>query len=390
MKRSFRNKYGFLILSAIIALVSVLYIYLGGGWAWETPLARSFPAVGIQVDVDTSTIALELAEDADEMSFAIAPSEGAVREFWAGAQALPAAAGMVACEGAKQELNGLKCDTRGRTLNIAISKAGVRRTLWVVPFKQTSFRTVHSVTSLRWKSLEVVQAKSDNTRIDTKIVVDASTCPHPGDKEAREKCLFAEDFFGRPQLSQAGDPERLVSSVAKWSAHRIVPMLVTAMVIVDALLAGVVIVLLSLWARGRGIGQPPQDGQPIDAHMLLRGYRTVFSWLETLGPSIAISATVLGLILAFDPVVFADRDGSAFGEAIRMAMGASFCGLVMRVLAVTANYALAHLTSWNASEDGLIYPVDGPTPVSSTTPLDKEVDDDEPPQRQARRALRKV
>ncbi len=380
MKRSFRNKYGFLIIAFIIALASVLYIYLPGGWAWETPLARSFPAVGIQADVETTTISLELAEDVDEMSFAIAPSEGAVREFWAGAQASPAAAGMVACGGEKVEANGLRCDTVGRTIKISISKADVRRTVWVVPYKQTSFRTVHAVTSLRWKSMEVVRAGN------TKIAVDAGACPRPSDRDARERCLFAEDLFGRPQLSQGGDPQRMVSSVAKWSAHRIIPTLVTAMVIVDILLAGTLVVLLSLWVRGRGIGQPPKDGQPIDAHMLLRGYRSVFNWLETLGPSIAIAATVLGLILAFDPVVFADRDGSAFGEAIRMAMGASFCGLLMRALALSADRAIAHLTMWNASEDGLIYPVDGPQSVSG---LD-DVDDHDEPSPRPRRSLRKT
>lgn len=365
ISRTFWQKFSFPVTIAIMALASFLYVYLPlGGWTWETVIPRSFPAAAIDVPEGTSTVTLTYdVEHTTSLSFAIAENEGAVRELWAGGGVAKEAPNLAACNTSPSS-NGLACSLTDARVHImlptatpaSINTGGAaplavrpRRTLWIVPYHITTYGTIHSVAALHWTRVEVARqgAPAD---------VQAAACVNPQSDE-RDGCLFAEDLLRRPLLTLDRNPERMIAKLAEYAAPRLIPAFVTMMTVINLSLLGLVVGLGAVWMRGYGLIQRATDGQIIDATTVWRSRRRVLEFLEVFGPASAFAATVCGLLLAFDPQVFAEKDGFLFGVSIRMAMSACFVGLCMRILAVIADKMIEHLVSWNADDDGFIRPV---------------------------------
>jgi len=152
------------------------------------------------------------------------------------------------------------------------------------------------------------------------------------------------------------DPQVLVTQFAKWSAGRVVPTMVALMAAIDAGLLSLALLLLYRWFVGWPLLVPSQISSPVHADTVLPGVRLALEWFEVMGPAVAFALMVLGLIIAFDPAVFADHGGSTFSATVSQAMTVTFVGLLMRVLAFSNDRLIHHLSWWHADDDGFVRP----------------------------------
>ena len=100
----------------------------------------------------------------------------------------------------------------------------------------------------------------------------------------------------------------------------------------------------------------------------LPGLRRSLELLEVSGPAIAFALTVAALMVAFDPSVFEERRTAQFAGHIGLAMAATACGLLMRILSFSLDRTVEHWLRLQSDEDGFaVLPSPGGTPAQQPT-----------------------
>jgi hypothetical protein len=154
-----------------------------------------------------------------------------------------------------------------------------------------------------------------------------------------------DGLLGRPRLINQRDPQPLIVALARWANSLLVPALVLSMLILDGLL--LLILVLCLCYPGKGLAKylaqsrisanPKPTISVLHVDQIGTSIRRMFEWLEVTGPALGFLLTVGALLLAFEPTVFTERDTGRFTQAISLAMTATFAGLLMRILAFSAD-----------------------------------------------------
>ncbi len=399
MKSNRWKKTFVVFIALLLAIVSGGYIYWPGGWVWESPVQRAFPAVRLLVSNDIERISLKLDGQETNTRFALAITQAAVREYWlyddtSGSQDI-IECGASSADNKNKAASHAECFRSGAAIDIVLpappplptdddkqrpaqkEKRKRYREAWLIPYQPSSFNALYAASAVRWSEVELRPYRGSGP------TVKATDCAAPTDPKDLDECALVQEVLGHPQVLLARDPQLFIAASAKAATTRFVPAVVFFLMSVCVVILTFDMGLLALWLRGKPIAEPSKTGLVIDAENVWSGVRRILYTLEILGPAIGFAMTVLGLVVAFDKQAFGTQDRALFGSAISAALTVTLCGLLLRLLSFVGDRLIEHLSRWHADEAGMIYPDDTNLPVrarqESSRTSDMLRDEDEDP-----------
>ncbi|MFT3769592.1 MAG: hypothetical protein QM820_29505 [Minicystis sp.] len=346
-------------------------------WSWETRLTSYQQAVRLSVHRDVQSLALEYVGADTALDLSVALSYSVVKEFWLAGPESGTVKGEIPCVGADapKTPGAPRCilDRAGFRVDLdlaAVSRDKAWLDVWIIPSQREALvqqgmpvvrrppSAVHW-TKLTWKVSDALSAAPREGSAK------AADCAESDVGRARPSCHMAGVFLNGAEPARLPDPQQSTADLAKRLARRFVPYVVHAMLGVDAVLLGCIVWLLTAalfsglpikrwreWTVGdsfdetvrrlSGKGADDLAAMPLlgPVEAMNRGFRALLEWLEVVGPGLGFLLTVVALLIAFDPAVFAERDVNRFAGAISTAMAATFAGLGMRILAFSADRLL--------------------------------------------------
>ncbi|MCK6587197.1 MAG: hypothetical protein L6Q76_06385, partial [Polyangiaceae bacterium] len=372
--------------TAIVMLVAIgapiIYIYYYTQFVWESRISALQPGIRLRLYHDISTLSMVYTGGPKGLNFSVASSFVAVKRWMtqssrppgsvshdsATSDPKPPSAPIVNCNGkdkldiplGKDSQFIVDCtfnpDTHTITLKtelIAPKGQGADfefnyNDVWLAPFTETSL-IAGSKAVLRQPPEAMHWAK---LRLDDKNAeVLAKNCLQSSRDPAASNCHISDAVFGSPKIVLSNDPHKFISEFARSFATRVVPVVVLLMMVINSLLFLYVLWLLTYLASKNGYklkfgkkndGAGQEGGVPLLFHVdnIHLGRRRLFEFFEVAGPAFGFLMTVGALLIAFESNVLVNGDTVGFSNALAIAMAATFAGLLMRILAFSADRLL--------------------------------------------------
>lgn len=344
-----------------------------GTWVWEVRITARQGAVRVAVPRNITSLGLQL-EAGQTLSFLLAETPAAVQDYWTYRKA-GSGQGVVACTGDPLANQEVTCAHRDEQLSLSFSlPAGAAER---VPFLRERFLIplhARGGETQGLPSVLLLKRVSWSTTDGPAQTLTPRSCVQPT-TELASPCRLIESMLGRPAAVNRNDPQPHIVAAAAWAAAHLVPTIILSMLLADLALIILVARYLYRILRGAGLGRAALREQPEATQMLMHvdllaiGWRRAFEYLEVTGPALGFLLTVGSLLLAFDPAIFSERDTGRFTQAMSLALTATFAGLLMRILAYSADKLLEQLLRMDADMSGFVSPA---APPRLTQPTEKQ------------------
>ncbi|WP_437712994.1 hypothetical protein WMF45_44920 [Sorangium sp. So ce448] len=342
------------------SLAGLLYVWLLSPWAWELRPAPGEQAFHLRIWPNVKELTVEFTADFDGDRLLLADSARSAREHW-----LRGGGSVALCSddalknkhlklGASQGIEVSSCriesaaETGGtRTVTIGFTPASTPVDLWLLPSRSIGGVTTPYAGAIHVSSIKVMRNGSQP--------VPAAECASPSEQFA-EPCAIAAQILGGAEVIQPEDPQRIIADTTRWIVLRGVPVLVAFMICVDVVLACLLVgLVIGLFGAGTqavrrfykvqedertGVSAVIPHLDRVDRRAI--GVRRMLEWFEVVGPALGFLLSACALLVVFDPSVFGAGDRGRFSNGIGLAMSATLAGLLMRILAFSADRVLEH------------------------------------------------
>lgn len=355
-----------ILITGVLVLLGCAYFIGAGAWVWEVRVpARQGGALRLVLPQDFTALTLHFTPQQPRLGFLLADSAAAAQDFWA--YRSTAAKGLARCT-----YDPGPCQLGQNKLTLRFSFA---------PDSTVARRMYQREAFL------IPLSGDDPLRFDvgpaTTLYLDGVSWPGPGGEQHLSPgacashgaslsgpCRFVDTLLARPTVVNSHDPQPYIVSISASATARLVPALILAMIVVNVALLAVMALLLLMsprvgkyavgiverWLRVDRSADGASAGARLTLHVdqVLLNWRRLFEYLEVTGPALGFLLTVGALLLAFDPVIFTERDTGRFTQAMSMALTATFAGLLMRILAFSCDRMTEFLLRQDANPSGFL------------------------------------
>ena len=353
------QRYGVLLVFAS-TLVGVLYVWLFSPWAWELRPPPGEQAFHLRIWPNTTELTIEFTSDFNGDTMLLADSLRSAREHW-----LRGGGSVVQCREDELKNKHLKlgaplggevssCKIEGaaktggsRTITIEFTPASTPMDMWLLPSQ--------SIGGVTTPYADAIHVTSIKVKRNTNQPAPAAECVSPSEQFA-EPCAIAAQILDGAELVQPDEPQRRIARATRQMVLQVVPVLVAFMVCIDLSLTGLLgALLLGLLGAGsdrvRGWYKVEKDERTGGSYLIPHidrvdrraiGMRRMLEWFEVVGPALGFLLTACALLVVFDPSIFGVGDRGRFSNGIGLAMSATLAGLLMRILAFSADRVLEH------------------------------------------------
>ena len=240
----------------------------------------------------------------------------------------------------------------GTLLTIERSSVGTRADVWLLPVSEVSHVRVLPQTEIRWTQT-VLFVKKEPKGNEKEVAIQAASCtgfdsaerPRSDLPECAPVRAVLGDVVAEPVASATHALANKIVYYENKYGSGLLSMMEFALWVVLVANLGAIVWHLTLIKR-------PNPAHA-EAARLFRPFRWLLQWAEVVFPAIAFTLTTACLVVAFRRQQGPDGE-AGFREGIGFALVATALGLVIRVLAHTADRMLENVAHHGADHDGII------------------------------------